>query len=178
MGLHGEDAKHLEAAEGWLELGDYLSANEELDKVAPLVRAHPDILEMRARVFAAGKKWDDVMAIAETLTDRLPNRLMGWLLLAQAEHERGDTESAYETLVSVAEQFADRSEVPHALAVFAALISDYREAEDWLSRTFDVGEQSSRKGHLQIRLSKTFGSARKRSEHSASGQEGQRVLRG
>jgi tetratricopeptide (TPR) repeat protein len=139
MHLNAEDAKHLEAAEGWLELGDHVSANEELDKVTPLLRAHPDVLEMRARVFADGKKWDGVMALAETLTDQLPNRLMGWLLLAQAEHELGDTESAYETLVSVAEQFADRSEVPYALAVFAALIGGYREAEDWLSRAFEVG---------------------------------------
>jgi hypothetical protein len=29
------DDKHLEAAEGWLELGNHLEANEELDNIKP-----------------------------------------------------------------------------------------------------------------------------------------------
>lgn len=47
--LHVE-AKHLEAAEGWLELGNYLEANQELEKITPQYRAHLDDLDMRWQV--------------------------------------------------------------------------------------------------------------------------------
>jgi hypothetical protein len=38
------DIHHLRAAQGWLELGNHLEANEELEKIAPALRAHPSVL--------------------------------------------------------------------------------------------------------------------------------------
>ena len=103
--------KHLEAAESWLELGNYLEANAELDKITPLHRAHPDVLEVRYNVFAAGGKWDGCLAIAETLTTSLPKRMFGWVGLANAMHHLGDTEGAYEALVAVGDEFAEHADV-------------------------------------------------------------------
>ena len=41
-------AQHrLTAAEGWLELGDLLSASDDLDVTAPILRAHPAGLRIR-----------------------------------------------------------------------------------------------------------------------------------
>ena len=70
MILKSEDRTHLHAAEGWLELGNLLEANEELDKITPALRAHPDVLAVRYNVFARGNKWDGCLAIAEALADR------------------------------------------------------------------------------------------------------------
>jgi hypothetical protein len=36
------DEHHLNAAEGWLELGNHLEANEELEKIEAFIRPHPD----------------------------------------------------------------------------------------------------------------------------------------
>lgn len=54
--LAAHDAARILAAEGWLQLGNFLEANAELDAIAPLFRAHPDVLEVRYNVFAAAKK--------------------------------------------------------------------------------------------------------------------------
>ena len=35
MQIHREDQIHLEAAEGWFELGNILEASEELEKITP-----------------------------------------------------------------------------------------------------------------------------------------------
>jgi hypothetical protein len=59
------DEQHLEAARGWLGLGDFLSANEELDNITPRHRAHPHVLRERLRVFAAGKRWKDAGIVGE-----------------------------------------------------------------------------------------------------------------
>jgi len=84
--LSDSDAKHLLAAEGWLELGDYETANAELDEITPLFRAHPEVLEVRYNVFALANKWDACLAIAETLTEQFPKRVFGWVGLADSMH--------------------------------------------------------------------------------------------
>ena len=60
-----DDKRHLEAAEGWLELGLHLEANEELEKITPQLRGHPDALELRWHIFAKEKKWEACVDIAE-----------------------------------------------------------------------------------------------------------------
>jgi hypothetical protein len=38
---------HLQAAEGWLELGNAQEANQELERITPSLRAHPAVLDLR-----------------------------------------------------------------------------------------------------------------------------------
>jgi hypothetical protein len=38
--LEHPDSLHLRAAQGWLELGDHLEANEELERISPPLRVH------------------------------------------------------------------------------------------------------------------------------------------
>ena len=47
MNFSLNDQRHLAAAQGWLGLGDWLEANEELDQIAPGIRAHPAVLSLR-----------------------------------------------------------------------------------------------------------------------------------
>ena len=44
------DSQHLEAAQGWLDLGDHVEANEELEHIEAKNRAHPDVLQVRWRI--------------------------------------------------------------------------------------------------------------------------------
>ena len=51
------DQRHLEAAQGWFELGNITAEN----------RAHPAVLEVRWQIYANVKKWDaalDIVVIA------------------------------------------------------------------------------------------------------------------
>jgi hypothetical protein len=58
MKLELDDQRQLEAAEGWLELGDWLEANEELERITPQMRAHPYVLRVRWGVYAKAQKWE------------------------------------------------------------------------------------------------------------------------
>ena len=68
-----EDARHLSAADGWLDLGDHVSAFEQLEEIAPLNRAHPEVLKLRLRIYSTAKKWDSTFALAEGLHRQLPD---------------------------------------------------------------------------------------------------------
>lgn len=72
--LEHSDNLHLEEAEGWLGLGDLVSANNELEEVSPEMRAHPYVLMMRLEIYHAAKKWEYVMELAETLVKQLPDQ--------------------------------------------------------------------------------------------------------
>jgi hypothetical protein len=47
--LEAPDSIHLQAAEGWIVLGNYAEANDELEQIAAANRAHPDVLQLRWR---------------------------------------------------------------------------------------------------------------------------------
>ena len=66
--LPSTDRRHFDAAQGWLTLGDWRSANDELENITPLFRAHPDVLVLRWLVYAKGEKWAGAFEIARTLT--------------------------------------------------------------------------------------------------------------
>jgi hypothetical protein len=44
--LSATDLRYFDAAQGWLALGDWLSANDELENITPLFRAHPEVLAL------------------------------------------------------------------------------------------------------------------------------------
>lgn len=71
------DNQHLEAAEGWLELGNWKEANEELELITPQLRAHPFVLEMRYKIYVAAKKWEMAVEIARGMSDLLPDNPWG-----------------------------------------------------------------------------------------------------
>ena len=73
------DSHHLAAAQGWLGLGNYLEANEELEKIAPAWRAHPSVLFVRWEIYGKAKKWDAALVIAESLIRLVPEEPSAWI---------------------------------------------------------------------------------------------------
>jgi uncharacterized protein HemY len=82
--LEPPDIYQLQAAIGWLELGRHIEANEELEKITARLRAHPDVLKVRWRVYAMAKRWDACLEIARALTEMEPDKPGGWIEYAQS----------------------------------------------------------------------------------------------
>jgi len=66
------DTMFLLAAEGWLELGDWKSAEEELSRITPELLADPAVLKVRWGVCAQGKQWDAGVEIGQRLVEMEP----------------------------------------------------------------------------------------------------------
>ena len=56
--LSNADKFQIEAAEGWLMLGNPVEANEELEKISPENRRHPAALSVRWQVYATAEWWE------------------------------------------------------------------------------------------------------------------------
>src|ERR1035437_2484172 len=103
--LEAPDALHLQAAEGWIGLGNYPDANDELEQIAAASRAHPDVLQLRWRIYANAEKWDVCLDIATALTTMTPERRFGWIHRAHALDKLGRTLEAKDLLLSVVNDF-------------------------------------------------------------------------
>ena len=129
--------KHLEAAEGWLELGNCKEANEELENIAPELKAHPFVLEVRYRIFAETKRWEEAVEIARTLSEMLPDNSWGFIHYAYSLHELKRTKEAYGVLIPVADKFSD-STIRYNLACYSCQLGNLQEAMQWLKLAIDL----------------------------------------
>ena len=135
------DSHHLKAAQGWLELGNHLEANEELEKIAPTLRSHPDVLEIRWHIYAKEKKWVACVDIAEAIIKLAPNRSDAWIHRSFALHELKRTKEAFDNLVQVADKFPKIFNVPYNLACYCAQLGRLKEAEDWFKKAILIDDK-------------------------------------
>jgi Flp pilus assembly protein TadD len=144
--LDWPDAHHLEAAAGWLGLGNHVEAFDELENITPQLRAHPDVLKLRWRIYAKAKHWQAAAHVATGLVTMLPNDPEMWLNRSFALHEMKRTQEARDLLLPAASKFPKEATVFYNLACYECQLGDLSAAEDWLKRAFGM------KGSKQLKL--------------------------
>jgi len=139
MKLHEPpDSHHYRAAIGWLELGNHLEANEELELISPLNRAHPDVLELRWRVYQREKRWDACRDLAEAMIAKQAENPRGYIYQAQTHYGQKEYQAAYEILTPVVQRFSDSWWMSYDLACYACLTGRLEEARNLLDRAFSL----------------------------------------
>ena len=133
------DSLHLEAARGWCELHAFLDANEELEKIAPALRAHPQVLEVRWQIHANLGQWEDALNIATALVDMRPNRVDGWIYRASSLVELGRHPEAHELLTEAVRQFPKDEIALYDLACVCCALGRIEAACAWLGKAIEVG---------------------------------------
>ena len=146
------DKRHLEAAEGWLGLGCFKEADEELTHLAAEYRAHPYVLEMCYKIYSESGKWEMAAETAQSLTEALPKNQWGYFYKAYALHELKRTREAYDTLKAVIRKFPKHQTMHFNLACYSCVLGDLKEAMQWLKKAINLpGEKNIREFALKDR---------------------------
>jgi predicted Zn-dependent protease len=124
------DQNHLQAAEGWLGLGNAHEANEELEHIASERRAHPAVLGLRWQIYAQAKNWPACLDIATAITTLEPGSPAGWIHLSYTLHELRRTQEAWNNLSAVAVKFPGNATIPYNLACYACQLGNTAAARD------------------------------------------------
>ena len=132
MSFDLNDQRHLEAADGWLELGLPLEAAAELAKITTLHQGHPDVLELRWHICAKEKQWLACVELATIIIELAPERVDGWIHRSFALHELRRTQEAFTQLLPVVGRFPSVWTIPYNLACYAAQLHQFAEAQKWL----------------------------------------------
>jgi predicted Zn-dependent protease len=146
VNFSARDKRHLDAAEGWLGLGDWQSANDELEEIAPEMRAHPDVIKISYEVYSKAKKWEMASEVARGMTLILPENSWGFIHYAFSLHEMKRTKEAQAVLLPVADKFPDEHLISYNLACYCCQLGQLKEAMRWLRRAIDLA------GKKDIRL--------------------------
>jgi Flp pilus assembly protein TadD len=134
------DTHFLSAALGWCELGNVAEAKAELEGIAPALRQHPDVLEVRWLVHAQEKNWEEGLAVAGKLVEVAPQRSSGWLHRAYAlrRAQGGGLQAAWNALLPAVEMFPEEPTIPYNLACYACQLRRLDQAREWLQRAVKI----------------------------------------
>jgi tetratricopeptide (TPR) repeat protein len=136
--LNRPDFLHLQAAQGWLELGNPLEAGKELEEIAPECHSHPGVLEVRWHLHAHRKLWDACVDLADAAIARDPNRPEPWIHRSFALHELKRTQEAFDDLLPIARRFPKVWTIPYNLACYCAQLGRLRESKSWLRKAMAI----------------------------------------
>ena len=129
------DVRHLEAAQGWLGLGNWREARAELANIPVELQTHLDVLQVRWAIHAAAKEWESAAEVAEAFRRARPESPFGFVHLAYALHEMKRTQEAQNVLLPVVEKFQDEFIIRYNLACYACQLGDGEGAWHWLEKS-------------------------------------------
>ena len=140
--LQHPDPMHLEAAAGWIQLGDYNSANDELEKIRAEWRAHPDVLDLRWLIYSHHEQWDACLDIASAIVKIASDRVWGWVHKAYALRRAtgGGIEKAKPVLLEAAKMFPDDDIIQYNLACYCAQLGQLDAAQEHLDKSYELGD--------------------------------------
>lgn len=137
--LPREEAIILEWAAEYLSTGNSQAATSKLEKVSPVFRNHPDVLEMQYKIFQQEKRWRAALDTARKYSQTAPDKINGWIAQAACLHEMEMTEPALDTLIPLVTMFPNEHLVPYDIARYSARLGRLEEAHQWLNRAFTIG---------------------------------------
>jgi len=134
---------HLNAAQGWLELGDPVEAVGELNQVSPELQQSPEVLEIRWQILAREKQWEKCVACANTLVESAPEHPQGWIHRSYALHELKRTREAFDALLPALAKFPKEWLIQYNLACYCCRMKEFQRSLDHLEQACQLGDARS-----------------------------------
>jgi tetratricopeptide (TPR) repeat protein len=136
--VHARSVREIEAAQGWLELGNPDEALSELEKVPANLRHREDVLRLRWLILHEQGNWEACKDLAVQLIsfDSLCGEYWLWLARATRRASVDGIKEARRLLLRVHKGFADPI-FPFNLACYDAQLGDLKSAKRWLNKAFE-----------------------------------------
>jgi tetratricopeptide (TPR) repeat protein len=136
--LEQPDLQHWQAASGYAELGMFLEADTELDKIDPFNRAAPEVLATRLAIYRGLEKWELMLEIAKRLADFQPNDIQWTISIAYAIRRANSIQAAKEVLLNAESKFPKEAAIKYNLACYFCQTGDIQKARDYLQKVFEI----------------------------------------
>lgn len=152
--LPPESQFHIRAAQGWLELGAHLAANEELESMPALHRVHPSVLMIRFDIYAKAERWAACVELAQGILACLPRSAEGLrrAFRAASHIDGSNLEQWWAELMSKLNEHPDAQWLHYDAALAAASLKKTDQAQTLLTKAFSIAEAKGRVAFKEIRL--------------------------
>lgn len=136
--LEPPDTHHLNAAIGWLMLGNPFEARCDFIKISPDSRKHPEVLDFEWRLLARENRWSEAAEVGERLVQAAPEDASAWVHRSYALHELQQTREALERLLPAVKRFPQETIIPYNLACYTCQLGDLVTARCWLDQALSL----------------------------------------
>ena len=133
-------------------MGNHLEANEELERIAAVNRAHPEVIRLWWRIYARANLWNDCLEIARGLKPMDPEHRFGWLHEAMNFDKLGRAANAKKAMLEAIDHFGPNSTLAFHLACLAARTGSLQEARDWVGKAIELAEDQETLDRLRLRV--------------------------
>jgi len=130
----------LDAAVGWLELGNPAEALNELAQIECELAVEPQVLEVKWQVLARSDKWDMYLPVAQAFCQAAPGLPQPWLHHAVSLYRLNRTEEAWNLLLPMAKKFPKSWVIPYDLACYACQLEQLDDGRRWLRKACRLGD--------------------------------------
>lgn len=135
------DEQRIQAARGYLMLGMWLEAAEELDNLPVAWRTRAEVLHMRIEIYMGGQHWESGRVLAESLAKRDPANPQWWVLWALCARRETSAADARDVLLKAAAYHSGEPLIHYNLACYHCLAGDIQTAMESLKRAFAMDPQ-------------------------------------
>src|SRR5262249_34744431 len=118
MPLEPPDQQHWIAAVGYVELGMFQEANDQLEKIDTFNRAAPEVLAIRIAVYQGLKKWELMREASKRLAEFQPNDIQWTISYAYATRRAESINAAKQILLNTESTFPKEAIIKYNLACY------------------------------------------------------------
>lgn len=129
-----KEQRHITAALGYLELGMFEEAVEELHSLPAERLGHPGILQLESTIQIRGGQFEQALEISTHLCQVSPDNPMPWLDRAFCLHELKRTEEAKACLLQGPESLKTEATYYYNLACYEAQLGAINKARCFLEQ--------------------------------------------
>jgi Flp pilus assembly protein TadD len=130
--------QRLRATHGYIDLGMFQDAWDELESLPPAMRADDAVFETRIAIFIRLENWESARVLAESLAKRSPENPEWWLSWSQAIRQEQTVEAAQAVLRQAADIHPTVAIIAYNLACYACVLGDISEAKELLKVAFRI----------------------------------------
>ena len=136
--LEPPDQQYWQAAVGYVELGMFQDANDQLEKIDPFNRAAPEVLAVRLAIYRGLKKWELMQQISKRLKQFQPDNVQWTISLAYATRRAYSIDVALEILLEAEARFPREAAIPYNLACYYCQLGEMKTAKRYLKKAFEI----------------------------------------
>ena len=136
--LDPENERLLVAAQGYLELGLPLEANNEIENMSVEVRHLPAVLEVRVGIYRKMEKWELMQTVAKSLALHDPDEPQFTIWWAYATRRAESIESAKRILLEAVGQHPAVAIFHYNLACYESQLGDVEVAKARLQHALNL----------------------------------------
>jgi tetratricopeptide (TPR) repeat protein len=133
-----EAERRIIAAQGYVELGLFDEAREELAPLPPEMHDRVDVIEITLLCLMGGHRWAEALALATKLCAQEPSEPGGYIHAAFCLHELGRTAEAVDVLSRGPATLRTKSVYYYNMGCYHARLGLHDKALAYLDRAFQM----------------------------------------